>query len=270
MTTGSPQNRVIFLKLGGSLLTDKTQEATLRPERLRRLAVEVRDALAARPQTCLLIGHGSGSFGHFAGRRYGTRDGVKNHADWVGYAQVSAAAARLNRFVVDALLEAGVPVLNLQPSASALCQDSLLQSLAIDPIRSALDNGLIPILHGDVAVDSVRGGTILSTEEILIFLAPILRPARILLAGDVAGVMDRDGQVIPRIQAHDFNPSASDLGGSHGVDVTGGMFSKVHAMLDLLIRHPEISVRIFSGLEINAVRDAILDSAGSTGTVLTG
>jgi isopentenyl phosphate kinase len=175
----------------------------------------------------------------------------------------------LNRFVVDALLDAGVPVLSLQPSASAVCQDGHLTSLAIDSIVSALDNGLIPILHGDVALDSVRCGTILSTEEILIYLAPILRPARILLAGDVAGVMDGSGQIIPRIEAGDFDTSINALGGSHGVDVTGGMFSKVHAMIDLLSKQPDILVHIFSGLENNAVRDAILDSAGSAGTVLT-
>jgi isopentenyl phosphate kinase len=254
--------------LGGSLLTDKTREATLRSEHLGRLVAEVKGALAVDPETRLLIGHGSGSFGHFAGRRFGTRDGVKSRSDWVGYAQVSAAAARLNRFVVDAFLDAGVPVLNLQPSASALCQDGQLQSLALDPIRTALDNGLIPILHGDVALDSIRGGTILSTEEILIFLAPILRPTHILLAGEVAGVLDQDGRVIPRIRTVDFDPSTSHLGGSHGVDVTGGMFSKVHAMLDLVTRYPDISVRIFSGLEANAVRDTILDRA-TPGTELT-
>ena len=165
-----------FLKLGGSLITDKTQEATPRLEHLERLAAEVRAALEARPDIRLVLGHGSGSFGHFAGRRYGTRAGVHNDQEWVGYARVSAAAARLNRLVTDAFLEAGVPVLSLQPSASAHCDDGQLRALETAPIQTALAHGLVPILYGDVALDAVRGGTIVSTEEIFLHLAPLLRP----------------------------------------------------------------------------------------------
>ena len=263
------RNGLVFLKLGGSILTDKTVEATLQLEHLERLAAEVKGALGDRPEIKLLIGHGSGSFGHFAGRRFGTRDGVRSLHDWIGYAQVSAAAARLNRFVIDAFLDAGVPALSLQPSASAHCDDGELQALALHPIRAALDNGLIPVLHGDVALDTVRGGTILSTEEILIFLAPILRPEQILLAGEVAGVMDSTGAIIPHISAGEIDPSTARLGGSHGVDVTGGMFSKVHAMLQLVTRHPDISVRIFSGATAGAVRGALANPSKAVGTLLT-
>ena len=268
MTT-SERNGLVFLKLGGSILTDKTVEATLRLEHLRRLAAEVKGALSDRPGLKLLIGHGSGSFGHFAGRRFGTRDGVRSPHDWIGYARVSAAAARLNRFVIDAFLDAGVPALSIQPSASARCDDGKLQFLALHPIRAALDNGLIPVLHGDVALDTVRRGTIVSTEEILIFLAPSLRPERILLAGEVAGVMDSAGAIIPRISAGDIDPATARWGGSHGVDVTGGMFSKVHAMLQLVTRYPDISVRIFSGATAGAVRGALAYPANTVGTLLT-
>ena len=59
---------LIFLKLGGSLLTDKTRPQALRPDVLGRLAGEIAAALAARPALWLLIGHGSGSFGHVAAR----------------------------------------------------------------------------------------------------------------------------------------------------------------------------------------------------------
>ncbi len=260
---------LVFLKLGGSLITDKTQEATPRPEHLRRLANEVRAALDTRPTIRLLLGHGSGSFGHFAGRRYRTRAGVRSSQEWVGYAQVSAAAARLNRLVTDAFLQARVPVLSLQPSASALCEDGRLRSLEIEPIQTALAHGLIPLLYGDVALDSVRGGTIVSTEEIFLHLAPILRPRRILLAGDVNGVLDPAGKVIPHIRPDHIGRLAAQLGGSSGIDVTGGMLSKVTAMLELVERHPEISVRVFSGLTPGELQRALADADYPAGTVLT-
>ncbi len=109
---------LVFLKLGGSLLTDKTQPQALRPQVLRRLAVEIAEALAERPHLRLLIGHGSGSFGHVAGRKYNTRAGVTSPEGWRGYAETARAAALLNRHVMDALWEAGVPALALQPSAA--------------------------------------------------------------------------------------------------------------------------------------------------------
>jgi isopentenyl phosphate kinase len=258
-----------FLKLGGSLITDKTREATPRPEHLHRLANEVRAALDTRPDISLVLGHGSGSFGHFAGRRHGTRAGVHSSQEWVGYAQVSAVAARLNRLVTDAFLKAGVPVLSLQPSASARCEDGQLRTLETVPIQTALAHGLIPLLYGDVALDSVRGGTIVSTEEIFLHLAPILRPRRILLAGDVDGVLDTAGRAIPQIRPGHIGRLTAQLGGSHGIDVTGGMLGKVTAMLELVERHPEISVRIFSGLTAGEVQRALIEPGYPTGTVLT-
>jgi isopentenyl phosphate kinase len=263
------EHALTFLKLGGSLITDKTQEATLRPDHLQRLADEVRAALEARPDISLVLGHGSGSFGHFAGRRYSTRSGVHSNQEWAGYARVSAAAARLNRMVTDAFLQAGVPVLSLQPSASAHCDDGQLSALETIPIQTALAHNLIPLLYGDVALDSIRGGTIVSTEEIFRHLAPILRPRRILLAGDVDGVLDSSGKVIPLIRPGQIDRLTARLGGSHGIDVTGGMLGKVTAMLELVERHPAISVRIFSGLTPGRVQRALLDPDYPTGTLLT-
>ena len=53
---------LVFLKLGGSLITDKSKPDTPRIAVLERLAKEIRRALTDQPQLSLLIGHGSGSF----------------------------------------------------------------------------------------------------------------------------------------------------------------------------------------------------------------
>lgn len=260
---------VTFLKLGGSLITDKTRPAWPQLDVLQRLAQEVSAALGQRPEMQLLIGHGSGSFGHFAAKPYNTREGVSGRAQWRGYAEVSAAAARLNRLVTDTFLSAGVPVLSLQPSASARCRDGVLQYLDLAPVQSALEAGLVPLVYGDVALDTVRSGTIISTEEILSFLAHPLQPERIILLGAVAGVLDAAGQVIPHIRPRQFEEIAAQLGGSHGVDVTGGMLSKVASMVDLVIENPQLSVQIFSGIPVGALQAALVDPAWSPGTRLS-
>lgn len=262
------QSSLTFLKLGGSLITDKLQEATPRLGRLQRLAAEVRAALHLRPEMRLLLAHGSGSFGHFAARRYGTRERVWGTQGWSGFAQVSATAARLNRVVTDTFLGAGVPVLSLQPSASARCNDGRLTTLALEAIQTALDRGLVPLLYGDVAFDDSRGGTIMSTEEIFLYLAPILRPERILLAGEIDGVLDSAGNLVPHLRPDQLPSVAGQLGASRGVDVTGGMLSKVTAMLELVAAQPTLSMRIFSGVPSGSVQQALADPEYAAGTLL--
>jgi len=265
---------LVFLKLGGSLITDKNRESTAREEVIHRAAREVRQALDARPELRLVLGHGSGSFGHFVGRRYGTRQGIRDETSWRGYAETGAAAARLNRLVTDAFLAADVPVLTVQPSASARCRDGELLSLDVHPINVALAHGLVPLVYGDVALDEVRGCTIISTEQIFVWLAGQLHPQRVILSGVVNGVFDRDplqdtaALRIPEITPTTFPQIESLLTGSHGVDVTGGMFSKVREMLALIERQPDLEVHLITGQEPGRIAQALLHQGSMSGTVL--
>ena len=51
---------MILLKIGGSVLTDKRRESTLREDNLRMVARQIADAKSSR----LILVHGAGSFGH--------------------------------------------------------------------------------------------------------------------------------------------------------------------------------------------------------------
>jgi len=257
-------NELIFLKLGGSLITDKTGVEQVRADVLARLADEIGAVWQARLP--LVLGHGSGSFGHVAGAQYGTRQGVDTPAQWWGFAQVSAAAARLNRLVVEALLEAGVPALTIQPSASARCRDGSITDLASHTVENALAAGLLPVIYGDVAFDEGRGGTIISTEEVMDYLVQTLRPSWLLLAGETEGVYDEAGKLIPAITPANFEAIRPALGGSRGTDVTGGMASKVEAMLHLVQAQSGLTIRIFSGLEPGNLQQLLLNPDQAIGT----
>ena len=265
---------LVFLKLGGSLITDKTRAETARPAVLRRLAQEVQQARQEAPGLRLLLGHGSGSFGHVAARRHGTRDGVSGAGGWLGFAQVADAAARLNRLVVSAFLAEGLPVWGLQPSAGGLCADKQIVAWQAQIIEMALARGLAPLVYGDAMLDTQRGGTIASTEELFAWLAPQLRPLRIVLAGTVDGVYSADpladpqASHWPKITLQDLPKLRASLGGSHGVDVTGGMLSKVAEMAALVAAHPELQVRLVSGLRPGALYAALLDLPQAGGTLI--
>jgi len=81
-------------------------------------------------------------------------------------------------------------------------------------------------------------------------LARELRPKRILLAGMDEGVWEDFPQcttLIPEITLTNWDQVRKVLSGSQATDVTGGMASKVEAMLDLIKEIGDLQVSIFTG-----------------------
>ena len=263
----------IFLKLGGSLITDKTQPRTPRLEVLARLVDEIAAARNQNPEIHLIIGHGSGSFGHVPAKKYGTRQGVITPEESHGFVEVWRDANALNRLVMDALQAAKLPAIAFPPSAGVFAKAGLVVSWDLAPLQSALSHGIIPVIQGDTVFDQVRGGTILSTEDLFDHLARQLRPARILLAGIEPGVWatfpppsQSEGStgIIPKITHTNIVQVAPILAGSTATDVTGGMASKVLQSISLTEAIQELEVLIFSGEEPGTLRQVLLGAQKGT------
>ena len=243
---------LIFLKLGGSLITNKDLPNTARQLVLNRIAGEISNALQHDKQIKLLIGHGSGSFGHVAGKKYGTRKGVHSKHQWNGFIKVWKAARDLNQIVLEELLKSGLNAISIPPSAFITTTNQELKTWNPQPIQAALDADLIPLVQGDVIFDDQLGGTILSTEEIFKLLAPQLKPERILIAGQDEGVWSdypQCHQLISEIHTENYDELHPLIGGSSSTDVTGGMAEKVRSMISLVDTLPTTEVLIFSGAQ---------------------
>ena len=251
---------LILLKLGGSLITDKDKPFTPRLDKLAELAREIRSVLS--PEHRLILGHGSGSFGHAAAKEYGTRDGVpaplgpagemEGGRYWQGFAEVWFQASQLNRFVMEALRAEGIPAVALAPVAAVTSRDVKVAAWDLNPLRAALEAGLLPVVYGDVIFDEVRGGTILSTEDLFAHLARELRPRRILLAGLEAGVWEdfpARTRLVPEIRLESYEAMRKGIVGSASVDVTGGMSAKVGQMFELIEAVPGLTAHIFTAEE---------------------
>ena len=276
---------LIFLKLGGSLITDKTHPYTPRLDIIEDVALQISTALHNNPNLRLVVAHGSGSFGHVAASEYHTRDGFVPRASplihrerdkteenyWKGFAEVWYQASSLNRFVMKALNKMNVPSLALPPSANVIASDGQVSIWETTAIRMALAAGLVPVIYGDVTFDEVRGGTILSTEDLFGFLARALNPERILLAGLEEAVWEDFPARTRRISAItplNFSDIRAGIGKADGADVTGGMEAKVTQMLELVQQIPDLKIQIFSGVEAGNIGRAL---AGETlGTWISG
>jgi isopentenyl phosphate kinase len=258
---------LIFLKLGGSLITDKTLPYTPRITMLDELAIQISKAIKKNPSLQLVLGHGSGSFGHHAAKQFGTRKGVSGKNAWRGFSEVWYQASTLNRLVVDALRKANLPVVTLAPFSAVMARNGMVTNWNLTPLRACLANNLLPVIHGDVVFDEVLGGTILSTEDLFIHLALHLMPARILLAGLEVGVwkdFPARKNLLTNITPETFREGAPSLGGSTGADVTGGMLAKVTDMLKLVQQVKGLEVLIFSGEDQeNTYRALLGDNPGT-------
>jgi isopentenyl phosphate kinase len=252
---------LIFVKFGGSLITDKRVEGSFREDVVLRLGHEIQAAMTANPRLQILIGHGSGSFGHFAAHQYDTMQGVQTQEQWRGFAHVATTAAELNYLTGRALQAAGLPIWRIQPSASAYSRDGMIIHMAIDPISEALAHGIVPLVYGDVSLDETRGGTIISTETIFFHLAHHLPVSQILLLGEVEGVYNQSGRVLPAITPANLSAIEEALGGSAGTDVTGGMETKVRDMVELVQLVPGLTIRILAGTQPGLLQKTLTQHA---------
>lgn len=251
-----------MLKLGGSLITDKRVSAAFRAEVMARVAAEIARAWDETDDLRLIVGHGSGSFGHIVAERYQTMAGVATPEQWHGFAEVADTAAALNTLVMQALREADLPAMRFAPSASAIAEDGRIVTMTLEPLRHAYGHHLLPVVYGDVGFDRARGGTILSTETVFTYLAQHLPVTRIILVGEVAGVYDAQQTVIPLITPDNLPAIRGLLGESAGVDVTGGMLTKVTDMVALAAQKPGLEVRIIDGSQPDNIYRALRGQYG--------
>jgi isopentenyl phosphate kinase len=228
---------IILLKLGGSLITDKARPETPRLEVIVRLAGEI--ARAARDLPCrLIVGHGSGSFGHVAARQSGIAAGLHSAEQLPGVSRTQERAAALHRLVIAALVEAGALPFSIAPSSCVVSEAGRPAAFAAEPLLLALDRGLLPVLYGDVVTDRAWGISICSTERLFEILAHTLSEQgrtvrRALWLGETDGLYDAEGQTVPRISIGDLDRAAEAIGAPSGTDVTGGMLHRVETALAL-------------------------------------
>ncbi len=249
---------IVLIKIGGSLITDKNKPFTVREEALDIIANEVKKA--SQMGKTLIVGHGAGSFAHIPAKKYQTHKGIINNQSYRGIAEVADVAARLNRIVVKKFLEKQVNAVSVSPLSSMIASNHQLDQIFTQPIEQLLKNNLLPVVYGDQILDTKNGCTIFSTEKVLSYLALELKNKgyqieQIIQCGQTNGVYDADGDTISEINSKNYKRYKQILGGSNGVDVTGGMLHKVEETLALAKKG--VPGLIIDGIVHGTLSDAI-------------
>ncbi|MGM0605551.1 MAG: isopentenyl phosphate kinase [Halobacteriota archaeon] len=219
---------VTVLKLGGSVITDKQTPETIDEPALSAAADSIATAIATGRS--LVLVHGGGSFGHVhaAAADISTTSGSR---DVDGAFAVHEAMTRLNREVLEALHERSVPALPVHPLSFARRSAGGTLTLSTAGIEGLLEEGFLPVVHGDVIAHEGEGVTVLSGDEIVTSIADDLGADRVGICSTVPGVLDDSGAVIESIDS--FEAVAPYVGASETTDVSGGMAGKVSELVDL-------------------------------------
>ncbi len=221
----------IVIKLGGSAITFKDKPYSVNEEALVRISRILRSYYEAGGRMVLV--HGGGSFGHQAVFERRSRKGVLDQRD---VSMVQYIMLKLAVKVMDVLLEHGLPV-TLYPG-HALCRKKCQSISKLDYIIEDLENGLVPMTHGDI-IYSDRGEYIISGDDLTLWIASAIGATRVYFVTSEPGVLGPKGEVIEALNSIDqvrvFN--------YREIDVTGGVIGKLEKALNYSLDH-DVEIRV--------------------------
>lgn len=264
--------KLILVKLGGSIITDKSKPFTARVEVIKRLAEEIKTARERLGEdTLFLIGHGGGSFPHVPAAKYQTQKGLINKESIKGFSLTADAAIDINRIVIKEFLKVGLPVASFSPLSFLFAKKQKMYKVMLNHITKCFEIGAIPVIYGDVIMDEEMGFCIFSAEKTLGILARKLKNnfkvEKIIECGDTDGVYDSEGKTIPVINLKNFREAKKWITGSKATDVTGGMIHKVEESLKL-VKETKIPTVLTNGNKRGNLLKAIFGKTGKSATIV--
>jgi isopentenyl phosphate kinase len=252
-----------ILKLGGSAITDKARECTPDIPTIQMVADQLRDY-----DLPLILIHGGGSYAHPFVARSDLGKGLHDRPQLRSISDTEFYLGQLTRIICASLLLRGKLPVPFHPMSFATFDSGKVRKLLLDPIRQALQAGLIPLLHGDLVFDESRGIGVLSGDRIASLVGNKLGASRILLGSDVDGVYSQNPKTFPsamlitEVTSKNFRSVLNASRGPSG-DATGGMGEKVRQALQMAKNGCECY--IFNLRERNSLRK-ILQGEKMVGT----
>lgn len=222
---------MFIIKLGGSVITDKSKEYAFKGEVATRLAREIRES---EKQT--IIVHGAGSFGHPLAKKYELHKGYKTANQIKGIAEVQRDVKELNLKVINAMLDAGIHAVSLSPRSIVRCQNKEIWSFDADIFRNYLELGMTPVTFGDVVLDYKIKFCICSGDQLMLRLAKELKPEGAIFVTDVDGIYtanpmtDKNAKLLTEVMPDTLKSVSAS---SEVSDVTGGIASKLQTMFEI-------------------------------------
>ncbi|WP_455278012.1 isopentenyl phosphate kinase [[Eubacterium] cellulosolvens] len=255
---------LIILKLGGSIITEKSGAPSFKHRLFDKIAKELSNL-----EVNMLLVHGAGSYGHPIAKKYSIHKGYTNKKQLKGVTETKRSMFSLTLKIVDSLIKHNVPAVPFLSSSCMVAKSGRLMEVDLLPFKILLDIGLVPLCSGDVIADQKTGFTIVSGDQIAVYLAKKLGADRVIFGCDVDGIFDSDpkknptAKLLEKLTLDDLR-DMTFRGESLSTDVTGGMSGKIKESLDFVssggeviimnLNEPRNLTKLLNGEEVQCTR----------------
>jgi isopentenyl phosphate kinase len=260
------------LKLGGSLLTDKSTPYTPRTEVMKSVCEEIGQCMSEGLLGPLILIQGVGSFGHPPVLEHNLHTGFKGPEQLMPLSDTQSTVGKFRAMLVEQLQQAGIPVCLMYPSSMIVAERMKISRYFFEPLRGFLSIGMVPLLGGDILIDSVMGFSVGSGDQMAVLIAKELKAQRIIFASDVAGIFDSDPKTNPdaelysEIDVGEIERTLQEMGKSTVIDASGAMKGKLKSLIPARpLLEADLEVSIISMMESGNLTDYLKgDTSAST------
>jgi len=240
---------LIVLKLGGSLLTDKSKAYKLREEVLKAVAVEIKECIDLGLIKSLVIVHGVGSFGHPPVLKYNLHKGFRNKDQLISMSKTQQIVNEFRKTIATTFLEEGIPINLMHASSMVVGNKMVISDYTFNSLKGFLSLGMVPLIGGDMMYDTSMGFSVCGGDQLAVLLSRVVHAKQLIFATDVLGVFDKDpklethAQILREININEIEQLFSKPNETAKTDASGKMRGKLLSLVS--IKH-----QIQEGLEV--------------------
>jgi isopentenyl phosphate kinase len=222
-----------IIKIGGSIITDKSTKDSFKKTIVDRLSAEIKKANKE-----IIIVHGAGSYGHILAKKYNLNQGYKNNEQLLGFTLTHTNVQKLNTLVLNSLQENNIPAVSIPPHAIMKLDDHEPIDMNYDIFRDLLKQGFTPVTFGDVTLDKTLGFSICSGDLLMQLLAEQFKPEKVIFVIDEDGLYtsnpktDKNAEFIETINLDKLKQLSTSL--DDHADVTMGMKGKINTIKNIV------------------------------------
>ena len=223
---------MIIIKLGGSVITDKTKECTFKTDTMDKLSESIK-----KSEKELILVHGAGSFGHILAKEYELNQGYKRHEQIKGFSLTHEKVQALNSLVLKSLQKHDINAVSISPHSSVKLNNHILEKIDYNIFEEYLEKKFTPVTFGDVVLDKKLGFSICSGDLLIEALAEHFKPEKIVFAIDEDGLytsnpkFDKKAKLIKKTNLKELEMLSTEL--DKHADVTGGMGGKLQTIKNI-------------------------------------
>lgn len=244
---------IIVIKLGGSVITNKKTTGKLRSKVISELGEQILGLVKLGHKIILI--HGAGGNIHKLAKKYNLQNGAQSRQQIIGALEIQNEISILQSKVSGILQSQALPIFPLQTSSLFEFKNRNLKLLNRGLIDKILDHKAIPLLTGSMVPDDHKKWSILSGDNLAIFLAKLYHSKQIYFLTDVDGFLVQDPElmrlvVVPKLSASELQQQIAAYKNYQAQDATGEMIGKLTVVLQKP-KHTEIIIR--NGLKTHSL-----------------